>query len=171
MLTTNQKKITSLLLVLSVCLVSLNGCGGGGEEKASGAVNTPVPQNDTSANSSDGDNSSETEQLDINELVAEPDFSFTTKSQVSLTVNISVQQQERRHINLYTQYQKLDNGNYYPDPNSRIMRGVMHGGHYDSTFINTTSQQSYLIEVWNDDLSFPLQQELTLVNNNLSFTQ
>jgi len=162
MLTTNQKKITSLLLVISVCLMSLNGCGGGGEETPSVAAITPEPQTDNSADS---------EELDINALIAEPDFSFTTKSQVALTVNISAQQDERRHINLYSQYQKLDNGNYYPDPNSRIIRAVMHNGHYESTFTNTTSQQSYLIEVWRDDLSFPLQQELALVNNNLSLTK
>ena len=155
----SQKQTLILILCLSV-FIMLNGCGGGGDSGAAApivqAVEPTPDQNDEPV-------------VDINTLVAAPDFSFTTKSDITVNLTIEQYQDQRSIINIYRQYQLLDTGDYYPKPASRVVSGPLLNGHFSQTFIGLNQQAKYLVEVWSFDGSPPLQRELTVTNNQLSW--
>ncbi len=151
----SQKQTLILILCLSV-FIMLSGCGGGGDSEAAAPIAPTVDQNDEPV-------------VDINTLVAAPDFSFTTKSDVTVNLNIEQYQDQRSVINIYRQYQLLDTGDYYPKTASRVVSGPLINGHFSQSFIGLNQQTQYLVEVWSFDGSPPLQRELTVTNNQLNW--
>lgn len=152
------------LLYLSQCLVA---CG-----------------DSSKGDSSEGDNSAQIpediinvqipeETIDpieqMNTLVASADFNFTSKSNVSVKIELVEYQQERTFVSLYSDYQRLESGLYYPRSESRLLAGQLENGSFEQDFIKLTQQQSYLVEVWFYDHRPPLQKEIMIIDNTLTW--
>jgi len=151
--------------MLSLFCLMLNACGGsgGGSEDAANVI-------------SESPEATLTETVDIEpvaveqalpamrDLVAAKDFTFTTKNNIQLQLTLNDYQQQRAYVSLYSAYQKLPSGRYYPDSASRVIGGALQSGTFEQSFIGLNNQQQYLIEVWFYDGREPLQKEL-LVNN------
>ncbi len=152
----NQRKMTTLTIFSFVVLVSLYGCGGGSGESDKSAV-TPEAI----------DKPVEVTQLAINDLVAAPDFNFTSKSNIIVKLNVEQYQGRRSYINVYRHYQMMSDGSYYPDGASRVVSGPLVDGHFTQTFTGFNKQQQYLVEIWTYDNLPPQQQEITVTNDQL----
>lgn len=105
--------------------------------------------------------------VEIDSLVAAEDFSFTTKDNIEVIVELDDYKEKRAYFSLYSEYQKLDSGRYYPESASRVMGKELQNGILNESFIGLNNQQLYLLEVWLYDGSEPLQKELSVNNNQL----
>jgi len=154
----SQKQTLIFIFCLAI-VITLNGCGGGSSKEA--------PSQPTSAEKP----TAQTQQpvFDINNLIAAPDFSFTTKSEITVNLVIEQYQDQRSFVNIYRHYQQLDTGAYYPSPASRVVAGALSNGTFIHSFIGLNQQQRYLVEIWSFDGLPPLQRELTVNNNQLSW--
>ena len=148
MLSNNLKNMT-VTFYLTV-LITLSGCGGDSTEESTASA--PAQQNNDPV-------------ADMNALVATPNFTFTTKTNISVNLQLEQNDTERNHVNIYRSYQALENGRYYPNPASRVVSGALVNGKFIHSFIGLYQQQQYLIEIWTFDGSPPLQ-KIIIVNNN-----
>ena len=105
--------------------------------------------------------------LDMDDLLAAEDFTFTTKNEIQVLITLNDVQEARAYVSIYSGYQHLDSGRYYPHPDSRVIAGTLQDGRFNQSFIGVNNQQHYLIEVWFYDGSEPLQNEVLLDNNQL----
>lgn len=149
------------LLLLSLMLSACGGSGGGSESATSVISETPEPIADIQP--------VEAEQsvIEMQELVAADGFTFTTKNAVQLQLALNDYQQQRAYVSLYSAYQQLPSGRYYPDPASRVIGGALQNGTFAQSFIGLNNQQQYLLEVWFYDSREPLQKELSVKNKQL----
>ena len=157
MLNTSMKLISLLLFSLI-----LGGCGGAGGSAES-------TENKESAAGEPLVFAEPVEQavLEMDSLVAAEDFTFTSKNQIQVLVELSAYQELRSYVSLYREYQQLDSGRYYPDPASRVISGVLQNGIFAQSFTGLNNQQQYLIEVWFYDGREPLQKALSVNENQL----
>ena len=147
--------------LLLFCLM-LNACGGssGESENAQGIIESPE------------ETGSEVESvvaeqvlMEMDFLLAAQDFSFTTKENIEVRVELN--DDKRAYISLYKKYQQLDSGRYYPDSKSLVIAGALQNGIFEQSFTSLNKQPQYLIEVWFYDGSEPQQQEIIVHNNQL----
>jgi hypothetical protein len=136
----------------------LSGCGSGGETENSVVVDSSVEQKPAEA-----------EPLEMNALVAEANFRFTTKTNVQVKITLNDYQDQRAYVSIYSGYHHLDSGRYYPDSATKIIAGALQKGMFSQAFIGLNNQQQYLVEVWLYDGSEPLQKELLLNNSQLTW--
>ncbi|MFT6984550.1 MAG: hypothetical protein ACJAT7_000347 [Psychromonas sp.] len=141
----------------------LSACGGSGGETQSPVVVDSVI--DSAVESI----STEEAPLAIHELVATRDFSFTTKTEIEVEIVLNDYQDQRAYVSIYSIYQRLDSGRYYPDSASKVIDGGLLQGEFRQAFIGLNNQQHYLAEVWLYDGSDPLQKELFLNNSDLTW--
>ena len=153
MFTTNSKKLTLILIFCLTVLIALSGCGGG-DDSSEEVVVTPVPVDPVA---------------DINALVASPKFSFTTKTKIAVNIDIVQNDNQRNHVNIYRDYQLMDDLRYLPNPASRVVSGSLVNGKFTHSFIGLNQQQQYLIEIWTFDGRAPLQRAITVNNNQLTW--
>ncbi|MFQ3175149.1 MAG: hypothetical protein ACI93H_000131 [Psychromonas sp.] len=106
-------------------------------------------------------------KLAIDSLVAAEGFSFTTKETIEVIVDINADPLQRTFVSVYRDYQQLASGRYYPNSDSRILDGELQNGIFKQSFIGLNNQQQYLLQVWFNDGSDPLEQELSVNNNQL----
>jgi len=137
----------------SLTALSLISCGGGGSD-------------DSASNSGSVDQSID-EALNINQLVAANDFSFTTKSTIEVAIDLAQYSDQRAYLNIYRSYQLLDSGQYYPDPASRVLASALTEGKINHSFIGLHQQPEYLIEIWRYDGQLPQQQTVMVVDNRI----
>ena len=140
----------------------LNACGGsdGGSENVEAIIESP---NETVSEIESVSVEQALQEMDS--LVATQDFSFTTKDNIEVIVELNDDQ--RAYISLYQEYQQLDSGRYYPDSASLVISGALQNGLFKQSFIGLNKQTQYLLEVWFYDGSEPLQQELIVDDNQL----
>ncbi|WP_281560797.1 hypothetical protein [Thalassomonas sp. RHCl1] len=144
-------------------MISACGGGGGGSDSESNVTPTPA-ENIIIEQEETPDPVSE-----LKSLVIDDDFSFTTKTQVSLTVTLDEYAGQRAYVSLYSDYRQLPSGEYYPIADSRVVAGNLQQGQFNQEFTHLSQQPTYLAEVWLYDLSPPQQRELTLNENTLSW--
>ncbi|WDE05941.1 hypothetical protein SG34_003145 [Thalassomonas viridans] len=162
---TGKQTLTWPLRLLCLCLwpVIISACGGGGGSE--NESNPPPPTESIVIEQEDN--------LDpiaeLNALVIDDDFNFTTKEQVTLTISLETYAGQRAYVSLYTNYRQLPSGEYYPIADSRVVAGSLQQGQFSQDFTKLKEQQNYLAEVWLYDLSPPQQKELTLNGNTLSW--
>jgi len=144
---------TRLTIVIWLASLLLNGCGG--SEQGTDSLSNDVE----AAN-----------QLDINQLIAPDDFSFTTKSTVEVEIDLEQYRDQRAYLNIYRSFQLLDSGQYYPEPASRILAGALNDGKVAHSFVGLQQQQQYLIEIWRYDGQLPQQKLVVLQDNRLDWT-
>lgn len=149
------------LISLLFFSLSVSGCGGsGGGDSTENGKNTEERNNEVYVVEAE---STTEPRLTIDALVAAEDFTFSNKNNIQILLELTVEQ--RAYVSVYSKYQLLDSGNYYPDPVSKVVAGALQDGIYKESFTGLNNQQQYLIEVWFYDGSDPLQKEL-LVNDN-----
>ncbi|NRA54068.1 MAG: hypothetical protein HRU23_07985 [Gammaproteobacteria bacterium] len=148
----HQPRSTLFFIIAGLTTLSLISCGG---------------SDDSAANSSSAEQSADA-VLDINQLVAANDFSFTTKSTIEVEIDLAQYSDQRAYLNIYRSYQLLDSGQYYPDPASRILASALTDGKINHSFIGLQQQGEYLIEIWRYDGQQPHQQTVTVVDNRLT---
>ena len=139
-------KSLSLLIVSLLVTACGGGGGGGGVENSAGNTKATVT---------------------MQELVAADDFLFTTKQSIQVSVSLAEYKIERAYISIYSDYQQLPSGRYYPNASSRTIAGNLQQGEFENSFFSLGKQSTFLVEVWLYDGQDPLQKELTLVNNKL----
>lgn len=103
----------------------------------------------------------------MNALIADKDFEFTNKQQISVNVNLKNYADMLAYVSVYTNFKLLETGVYYPMPDSRVVSGYLRRGQFSQQFTDLKNQQNYLIEIWFYDLSSPLQKELSVTNSEL----
>jgi len=145
---------------LAFCSLLLSGCGSGGETESLVSVD-PAPV------APDIEPAAEEVPLEMRELVAAQDFSFTTKNNIQVDIALNDYQDQRAYLSIYSVYQRLDSGRYYPDSASRVIGGALQRGMFEHVFIGLNNQQQYLIEVWFYDGREPLQKVLPVNNKQL----
>lgn len=177
---TNTK--TMICVCISLFISACGGSGGGGETGDVTADPTPVP---TAAPVTESEGQSETvngaeELVDValetmNNLKAEPDFTFTNKQQVSITLDLSEmlalhdQTGQRAYVSVYHEYTALPTGEFYPNASSRVLSGQVKDGQFHHSFIRLNNQPSYLVEVWFYNGDLPIQKEILVAQNNVSW--
>jgi hypothetical protein len=158
--------LNKYLKLISLLFFSLtvNGCGGsGGGDSTESGNNTEEGNNEVNV----VEEESVTEpRLTMDSLVAAEDFKFISKNKIQLVLALTNEQQ-RAYVSVYSKYQLLDSGDYYPDPVSKVVAGALQDGIYKESFTGLNNQQQYLIEVWFYDGSDPLQKELMVNDNRL----
>ncbi|GLS91279.1 hypothetical protein GCM10007916_23480 [Psychromonas marina] len=171
-------KITSSALFISTLL----GCGGGGGGSSS-AGSASVDSDSTAVSTATQITTPVVEQLDVvesealrmSELIASDDFQFTSKQQVNVSLDLdnllaaNNQTDARAYVSVYSQYQLLPSGQYYPDASSRVVAGDLQNGQFNQDFIAFNDSDSYLIEVWFYDGEPALQKQQVLLNNQLTW--
>jgi hypothetical protein len=105
--------------------------------------------------------------VEMDDLLAEEDFNFTSKNQIEVSLSLADYQYERGYISIYSGYQQLDSGDYYPDSTSRVIAGAVVAGEFAQSFVSSTNNQQYLLEIWSYDGQPPMQKELFLQDNKL----
>lgn len=155
------------LKLIFPCLwaVMISACGGGGGDSGSDNNTSPPPADNTIIEQEETPDPI----AELKNLVIDDDFSFTTKEQVSLTVSLDEYAGQRAYVSLYSDYRQLPSGEYYPVADSRVIAGNLQQGEFNQVFTHLKQQQNYLAEIWLYDLSPPLQRELTLKENTLSW--
>lgn len=155
---------TMSLFIISSMLFS---CGG------SSSDDNPTDVIDTSEvdSISSEENQASTEVLPpdktMQSLVAPSDFLFINKENVTATIISPEHKAQRAYISVYTDYQQLPSGRFYPDGNTRIISGSLIEGQFEEFFISLKEQPSYLVEVWRYDGQDALQKEVYIHDNKL----
>ena len=148
--------LNTIIKLISLLLFSLilSGCGGSGGGDAQENAELQLEQ-------------AEAVTTTMDSLVAAEDFSFTSKKQIQVILELNDYQDQRAFVSVYREYQLLDSGRYYPDSASRVISGQLQSGIFNESFTALDNQQEYLIEVWFYDGREPLQKELSVNNNQL----
>ena len=148
--------LNTIIKLISLLLFSLilSGCGGSGGGDAQENAELQLEQ-------------AEAVTTTMDSLVAAEDFSFTSKKQIQVILELNYYQDQRAFVSVYREYQQLDSGRYYPDSASRVISGQLQSGIFNESFTALDNQQEYLIEVWFYDGREPLQKELSVNNNQL----
>ena len=113
------------------------------------------------------------DEMDL--LVADSAFNFTNKQQVDVALdlisdlNLTGQIDQRAYVSIYRDYQLLDSGVFHPDSSSRVISGDLKSGIFNHSFISLKNQSSYLVEIWFYNGELPIQREIEIINNNLSW--
>ena len=172
-----DKNIKSVGAVLSLSI--LIGCGGGGSggsDNSSGSVSQTETLPATEAVIEESNNVIESHtqaELKMSELQAATNFAFSTKKEIEVNIDINTLLAEnallgeRAYVSIYRDYALLPSGQFYPDSSSRVLSGNLSDGLFNQTFIALNNQSSYLIEVWFYNGEKPIQEELTLITNEL----
>lgn len=168
-----------------IFIFQLVGCGSDEESKSSSKQNNTVDltaniQSITSFDNGSSTLTSEQEQSlivnakeEMDQLIANSDFYFTSKQQVSVKLdlveelNASDQIDQRAYVSIYRDYQLLDSGVFYPDSSSRVIAGDLQSGIFNHSFVSLKSESTYLVEVWFYNGDQPLQKEITVVDHSL----
>lgn len=106
-------------------------------------------------------------KVSMADLNISEDFTFTTKAEVLLIVDLPIYKEQRAQISLYQNYQQLENLSFHPDSNSKILSGALKNGAFEQVFYALNNQERYLLEVWFYNKKPPLQKELVLTNYEL----
>lgn len=121
-------------------------------------------------------NSIELEAIaEMRELVASEDFNFINKYEVTVSLDLTEaldfndQSGSRAYVSIYGDYQLLTSGIFYPDPSSRVLAGELNNGVFKHSFTALNNHTSYLLDVWFYNGEQPIQKELTLIENNLTW--
>ncbi|PKF62466.1 hypothetical protein CW745_03270 [Psychromonas sp. psych-6C06] len=113
--------------------------------------------------------------MKMNDLQADDSFSFSSKQQVQVSVDLqsllASQQRSasRAYLSVYSDYTELDSGQFYAKASSRILAGELNNGQFQQSFMALNDQSQYLIEVWFYNGDLPLQKEQTIVANRLQW--
>lgn len=186
--------LNTKVMISVVCTLGLMGCGGGDDDSQSPSVSSDSSHEDEVSSVSVEvveELSATTAKVyavnveevhveppaeatvNMSELKASEDFSFTSKQHIEVILDISDelalsgQTGLRAYVSVYSDYTLLSNGQFYADSSSRVLAGDLDNGHFDSSFVNLKSQSAYLIEVWFYNGDDPLQKELQIVDNSL----
>ncbi len=79
---------------------------------------------------------------------------FTSKQSIDVSISLSEYKAERAYISVYSNYQLLASGRYYPDASSRTIAGTLQQGEFENSFLALNKQAKFLIE---ESLSIKLQ--------------
>lgn len=158
--------IKSFVLLL-FCL-TINACGGSG----GGSEDTALVISESSVAAVTEEIAVEpiaVEQAvpEMRDLVAADGFTFTSKNNIQLQIILKDYQRQRAYVSLYSTYQQLPSGRYYPDSASRVIGGALQNGEFTQSFVGLNNQPKYLIEIWFYDGLEPLQKELLVSNKQL----
>lgn len=165
--------LNNTLKMITLCLfpLLLTACGGGGGGSSSADINVTDSSNTSIDNAeittTEAIESVQTLSLEMDDLVATEDFSFTSKQKVQVFLELTDLQQERAYVSIYSNYMLLDSGRFYPDSSSRVISGALDAGTFSESFTAVKQQSEYLIEIWFYDGSEPQQEVITLTNNEL----
>lgn len=167
----NTKKVI-FIFSLAISSLLLKACGGGGtEEKETILQAQPIEVQPPKV-------IEEEEKEEVKELPAEPKitmatlvanegFTFDKKNEISVNINLSEYKNDRSYLSIYKQYHQMQNGTFFPIAHGRVLAGSLNNGLFKQTFIADEEHSIYLIELWFYDGRSPIQQELTVMNNEL----
>jgi hypothetical protein len=166
-------KTLSLLIISSM----LFACGGGGGSSDSNVTDNGTANNNNVTTDNNNITSSEndsnlliTEQdMTMKSLIASSDFLFISKENIDVSILAPELETQRAYISVYSDYQQLPSGRFYPNGNTRIISGNLIQGQFEGTFLSLKAQPNYLLEVWLYDGQDALQKELIISNNTLSW--
>jgi len=179
-----NKKMKIMMSMLFIFVISACGGSGGGGEAPTTAVTptatpTPIPTvAATPAPVADSDIAQSevaVAMLAMNNLKAEAGFKFAIKQQVSVALDLTEllelaqQTGQRAYVSVYHEYTKLPTGGFYPNASSRVLSGEVSDGQFQHSFIRLNNQASYLVEIWFYNGELPIQKELTVAANNISW--
>lgn len=153
------------VIISGAFILSLIGCGGGGDSAAD------IPEDETTAIEEPVVVLPDEATVDMSELKASEDFTFTSKEQIQVTLDISgqVESDTRAYVSVYSDYTLLDSGQFYANASSRVVAGTLENGLFTSSFTSLDDHSTYLIEVWFYDGEQPLQSEQSIVDNTLTW--
>ena len=159
--------LNTKVVISGVFIFSLMGCGGGGGGGSSSSTpvdETPVVEDPVSV-------LPEEASIDIVDLRASDDFTFTSKDEIDVSLDLSsdLDSDERAYVSVYSDYSVLDSGEFYADASSRVVAGNLQDSAFNSSFTSLTDQSTYLIEVWSYSGEKPLQKEQTVVDSKLTW--
>jgi hypothetical protein len=159
-------KTTMKLMSVVFYLLLIAGCGG-----SEGGSDISAEAQDSTVNGIDDveQEQVETTSLSMDFLIADEDFTFANKNQVDVFVELTDYDEQRGYVSLYSVYQQLDSGLYYPDSTSRVISGALVNGLFEQSFFSVNNQQQYLVEVWFYDGQEAIQKVLTLNKDQLVF--
>jgi len=113
--------------------------------------------------------------IEMDQLVASDDFTFTSKEEITVALDLSDTLSEsgqsglRARASIYSEYTLLSNGQFYPTQKSLVIAGDLDNGQFNSTFTRLKDQSEYLIDVWFYNGDDPIQLEKTIVANTLTW--
>jgi len=131
-------------------------------------------ENNTLA-SEQGQSLIESAKEEMSLLVANSEFDFTSKQQIDVTLDLIEELSytdkidQRAYVSIYRDYQLLDSGTFYPNASSRIIGGDLQNGIFNHSFVSLNNQSSYLVEVWFYNGEEPIQKEIEVVGNSLTW--
>ena len=148
------------LMTVAVLSLFIYGCGGsdGGSSSSGGTQDLVVEPSQESVLVA---------TVEMDDLLAEEDFNFTSKNQIQVSLALTNYPYERSYVSIYSEYQQLDSGDYYPESTSRVISGVLTEGKFVQSFVSSINTQQYLLEIWSYDGQPPVQKELFLQENKL----
>jgi len=112
-------------------------------------------------------------EVEMDELRASADFSFSDKNQITVSIDIAKllaengQTGARAYLSIYSDYRLLPTEKFYPDASSRVLAGDLSDGTFNQSFVALNEQSDYLIEVWFYNGEQPLQTEKAVIKNSL----
>ena len=175
-----NKNIKSVGVFLSLSILIGCGGGGGGSDGSVASSSESVSQTETISvtevvtEEPNNEIQSNTQaELKMSELQAETNFTFSSKNQIEVSIDVnsllveSDQVGERAYLSIYRDYTILPSGQFYPDSSSRVLAGELSGGVFNQSFVALNNQSSYLVEVWFYNGEKPIQEELSLIANEL----
>ena len=159
--------LNTKVVISSVFIVSLMGCGGGG----GGGDSTPTPEPEAPVIEDPVLALPPVADVAIADLKASDDFTFTSKEEIEVSLDLSseVTSGERAYVSVYSDYTLLDSGEFYPNSASRVVAGSLDDGKFSSAFTSLNSQSTYLIEIAYYTGEAPLQKEQTVADNSLTW--
>jgi hypothetical protein len=170
-------KILSLLIISSMLFACGGGSSGNNVTDNSVTSDTGVTTDDSATISdSNTPNSENDSELTINDsdmtmklLIAPSKFLFISKENIEVSISAPELEAQRAYISVYSDYQQLPSGRFYPNDNTRTIAGNLIEGKFEGAFISLNDQPIYLVEVWLYDGQDALQKELTISNNKLTW--
>ena len=159
---------TIKILMLTPMLLVLIGCGGSEVSQSSNNITSDVNANDLLNESGDE------QVIEMSELVASDDFTFSSKQTVNVSLELNDllierdQEDTRAYISIYREFQQLETGEYFPDSSTRVLGGQLNNALFNQKFTETDLQSEYLVEVWFYNGEAPIQQLLVLEGNELT---
>lgn len=159
--------LNAKVVISGIFIVSLMGCGGGGGDTPPASIpedETPVIEDPVTV-------LPEEASVAISELKASEDFTFTSKEEVEVSLDLAneVDTDTRAYVSVYSDYTLLDSGDFYANGSSRVVSGSLEDGQFSSAFISLDGQDTYLIEIAYYTGEAPLQKEQTVTDNSLTW--